>query len=235
MTGSGQFGERAFAVVFDLDDTLFPERDYFFSGILAAEQWIVPTHGINGFGEAARAAFLRGRRGHAFDEALDEIAPGRRDELMPGLLAAYRANKPKLVLQPDVRALLERMRPHAFLALASDGRLQGQQDKVDALGLAPLFDHIRLTDSWGRDFWKPHPRACEEVMTLCPLGEPSHYVFVGDNPAKDFHSPVRLGWRSIRVQYFDNRPVPPGGCEAETKAATLAGLQETLRSFGIPF
>lgn len=232
MTQAGQSSARLRAVVFDLDDTLFPESDYFFSGIDAADRWLSSEKDVHGFALAARAAYRRGRRTHVFDEALDEIAPGRKGELLHGTLEAYRANKPAITLRADVRALLEKLRPHAFLALVTDGRVQGQRDKVEALGLAPLFDHIRLTDDWGAAFWKPHPRAYEEVMTLFPLAEKAHYVFVGDNPGKDFHVPARLGWRSIRVTYFDDRTVPEDGCEAETRTATLAGLEERLKELG---
>jgi len=56
-------------VVFDLDDTLYLERDYVRSGFRAVDAWLA-SRGILGFFGEAWANFENGLRGKAFDRAL---------------------------------------------------------------------------------------------------------------------------------------------------------------------
>jgi len=74
-----------------------------------------------------------------------------------------------------------------------------QQRKMAALGLATRLDQIILTDEWGPQYWKPHPRAFELVEQTCGCRGPA-CVYLADNPAKDFVAPRGLGWRTIRVR-----------------------------------
>ena len=47
-------------VVFDLDDTLFPERQYVLSGFRAVDMWLKEAHGLIGFYDHANALFNEG-------------------------------------------------------------------------------------------------------------------------------------------------------------------------------
>jgi putative hydrolase of the HAD superfamily len=46
------------ALIFDLDDTLFPERDFVFSGFQAVGDWLETNLSLSGFAEVARAIYL---------------------------------------------------------------------------------------------------------------------------------------------------------------------------------
>ena len=65
-------------VVFDLDDTLYLERDYVRSGFRAVDAWLA-SRGILGFFGEAWANFENGLRGKAFDRA-----PGRSSRAASG-------------------------------------------------------------------------------------------------------------------------------------------------------
>ena len=52
--------------VFDLDDTLYPERDFVRSGFLAVDEQVRARLGREGFLKTARARFERGERGKIF-------------------------------------------------------------------------------------------------------------------------------------------------------------------------
>ncbi|MCB1019236.1 MAG: HAD hydrolase-like protein, partial [Acidobacteria bacterium] len=139
------------AVVFDLDDTLYPERDYTRSG-------------------ARAVAAALGRPG-ALDEllAIEQDAPqaplysvwltqeGLDDAMLPELLRIHRGHAPTLALAPEVRGALERLRTRFRLGLVSDGRLEQQRAKAEALGLAALVDVLVFSDELGRERWKPAP------------------------------------------------------------------------------
>jgi len=115
------------------------------------------------------------------------------------------------------------------LALVSDGSLEAQRRKVEALDLARRFDPILLTDAWGRAFWKPHPRAFEAVQARLAL-EPGALVYIANNPAKDFQAPRALGWRTVRVHLPGQLPVLAGGMEAEVQVQGVAALARLLEA-----
>src|SRR5207248_4702538 len=100
------------------------------------------------------------------------------------LVDIYRSHRPNISLLPGVLQLLESLRSASYrLAIISDGPVQSQRAKVQALGLEPLVDRILLTDEWGSDFWKPHHRAFELLESEWSCS-PKELVYVGDNPKK---------------------------------------------------
>lgn len=46
-------------IVLDLDDTLYPERDYVLSGFQAADAWVKARYDVGGFADRALALFWR--------------------------------------------------------------------------------------------------------------------------------------------------------------------------------
>ena len=183
-------------VVFDLDDTLYSEKDYVRSGYRAVAT-LFPM--VDRMEEKLWEVFLRG--GKAIDEVLS----------MEGLysmvnrekaLHAYRFHIPNISLYPGVREMLVRLKKTRKLGLITDGRPEGQRAKIQALGLDPLLDEIIITDELGGvEYRKPCEKAflfMENRMKL-PAGE---MVYVADNPIKDFQAPKLLGMSSI---WFKNR------------------------------
>jgi putative hydrolase of the HAD superfamily len=85
------------------------------------------------------------------------------------------------------------------LALLSDGYVQTQTAKIAALNIARYFDEVVLTDELGRGCWKPNPAGFERIM-LALGGDPDGYVYIADNPLKDFAAPRSLGWHTVCVR-----------------------------------
>lgn len=210
------------AVVFDLDDTLLAERDYAYSGFAAVADWLT-SQVFCPFDAAARmrALFETEHRHCVFDQLLSEISCDRPDTLVPAMIHCYRTHEPRVDLLPDADRALHRWE-HLFSALISDGWLEMQQKKVAKLGLDHRLDQIVLTDSWGREFWKPHPRSfqfIEECSGLRGLA----CVYIADNPAKDFVAPNRMGWHTIQVRredgvYADAMPAEGGYPEYQVRS-----------------
>lgn len=187
------------AVVFDLDDTLYPEKSFVFSGFEAVAAWLrqkvtCPFDPA----ERMRGLFEQGARGHIFDQVLAEMHCSDADTLVPLMVECYRSHEPQIGLFEDADRALVRWRAGYRLALISDGPLAMQQNKVNALGLADRLDLIILTDQWGREFWKPHPRAFETVQKTWGL-DGAACLYIADNVEKDFFSPLWLGWRTVRI------------------------------------
>jgi len=201
--------------VLDLDDTLYLERDFVASGFRAVEA----TTGIPGLSETAWELFEEGVRGNTFDRALDRLGV---DGDVPRMVQIYRDHHPSIALQPDALRFLARV---DRLCLISDGLSGTQQNKLHALGIAARFESTILTGRWGPGYSKPHPRAFLETERRLGRGP---YVYVGDNPAKDFEAPRRLGWKTIRVRRKKGLYAAVRGIEADWTVETLDEVERLL-------
>lgn len=226
----------ALGVAFDLDDTLYLERDYVRSGFRAVAEYAVQDTDV--LTEDAFIFlwhdFLAGVRGSAFNDLLTRFPKVAERRGVRELVQCYREHAPSITYLPEVEALLQELRAEGVpLAVISDGPLVSQAAKAEALGVAHYAEPVVLTDAWGQDFWKPHVRAFETVAEA--FGLPAEQlVYVGDNPDKDFHAPAQLGWRSVRLRLpgqvreaLPHDAVPPT-YEVGSVAALRALLLELL-------
>jgi putative hydrolase of the HAD superfamily len=200
-------------VVFDVDDTLYLERDYVRSGFAAVAPYVAQRYGIADFADQAWRLFEAGVRATTFNDVLAGGGCVATAAEIADLVARYRQHAPQICLLADAEAAIAALHGNAKLAVITDGPLDSQQAKVRALQLARWCDPVICTATLGPNRGKPHPEAFERVeqATDCHGGE---CLYVADNPAKDFQGPKLLGWATIRVRrplglHFD-RPTPPG-------------------------
>ncbi len=191
--------EKQFCVVLDLDDTLFLERDYVQSGFAVVEEWVARRYSVIGFGEHCWHLFEDGARDRIFDRAACALGIPPETHFISEIVETYRNHTPLIRLPVDSRECLISLKDRYNLALISDGHLAAQEAKLHALRVQDMVAPVYFTDRWGRPFWKPHPRAFQAVQSHFGLAS-SKCVYVADNPAKDFHAPVALKWRAIRVR-----------------------------------
>jgi putative hydrolase of the HAD superfamily len=187
-------------VVLDIDDTLYLERDYVASGFRAVGKELADQFGCTDFADHALRLFESGVRTRIFDTVLEEQGVAASADLIERLVSVYRAHQPTITLAPDADSFIARRSPGRALAIISDGFLVAQQAKVRALGLNDgLFSPIVLTDEFGRTKWKPHEHAFRLVQEH--FGLPAgRFIYIADNPAKDFMAPHALGWKTARVR-----------------------------------
>ena len=173
------------AVIFDLDDTLYSEKEYVKSGYRKIAEWLKKPEVEDLLWEA----FERG--GRALDEVLEE-----KDRAMA--LHIYRFHKPDVHLYPGVKEMLERIKLHRKIGIITDGRPEGQRAKLDALGLN--VDYTIITDELGGvEYRKPCAVAFQKMQ--CALDVPfERMVYIGDNINKDFIAPSALSMRCIFVK-----------------------------------
>jgi len=185
-------------VVFDLDDTLFPEEQFVMSGFRAVDVWLEQNRLVRGFLPIAEQIFHEGERKSVFNRALLQLAVCFDDSLISTLLTVYREHLPQIDLFDDAKWAIALARQHARTAIITDGYLKMQHNKVHALALNGRFDLIVYSDIFGRDGWKPSPQPYREVMTTlgCTGDE---CLYIGDNPTKDFITARKLGWKTVRI------------------------------------
>ncbi|MEM2002426.1 MAG: HAD-IA family hydrolase [Candidatus Methanomethylicaceae archaeon] len=224
------------AIVFDLDDTLYPERAYVLSGFQAVATWAEKHLGIpatQGLAEL-RQLFDDGVRGDTFNRWLEShgLPP---DNWVPQMVQIYREHHPYIVPYPEVPGLLQRLRSRYRLGLVTDGHPEVQKRKLAALGLASWFDTLVFSDEWGREAWKPNTRPFE--IALERLGIPGpEAIYVADNPLKDFLGARRAGMCTVRIRCPDGLyshlepPAPEYAPDFEIKS--LDRLEAILSQIG---
>ncbi|MGN2369748.1 HAD family hydrolase [Clostridium cagae] len=185
------------AVIFDLDDTLYNERDFV----------------IGGFKEICK--YLSEKYGLEYDELLYKIIEilechGRGkifniicqqyniDENIEILVDIYRNSKLKLNLYDDSRCILNKLKGNYKLGIITDGMAKVQWNKIEALNIKSYFNKIIVTDDFGREYWKPHIFSYEEMLRSFKC-LPKEVIYVGDNPHKDFIGARELGIKTVRI------------------------------------
>ncbi|MFC3168793.1 HAD family hydrolase [Paracoccus fontiphilus] len=218
-------------LVFDLDDTLYLERDFAFSGYAAIGAHLDRTDGQGAghrFAETCRMLFLSGERRRIIDRALATLdRPSRPDEAA-ALIALYRDHVPQIALCPDAAAFLDRW--PGRMGLITDGPERTQRNKIDALRLTGCLDPIIPTGQWPLGFGKPHPRA---FAMMEAIGQ-GRCIYVADNPLKDFVTPKARGWMTIRLarpERVHHCPAPDDAHEAEAVITTLNDLDPLLEGW----
>jgi putative hydrolase of the HAD superfamily len=211
-------------VAFDIDDTLYLERDYVRSGFAAAEE----ASGIVGLAAACLDLFRSGARGSIFDQALRGLGHEATSQQVAQLVSEYRGHDPAIRLLPDAETALADWRGEAFLGVVSDGPLASQAAKVRALRLDALVDSIVLTATLGPGRGKPDPAGFILLEQAAGVSGDA-CVYVADNPVKDFRAPHQRGWRTIRVRRLAGlHHAVTSGVDVDDEVATLNELSQVL-------
>lgn len=192
-TAEGKRKQPILGVIFDLDDTLYSEKQYVKSGYKAVARLL----GDEALADRLWRYFENGKP--AIDELLNELGCMRRKE---ECLEAYREQMPEITLYDGVVDLILGLKSKDIkVGIITDGRVSGQKRKLQALGLDKLIDDIIITDELGgTQFRKP----CDIAFRIMQhrWGLPfEQIIYVGDNPTKDFQACRQLGMRWL---YFRN-------------------------------
>lgn len=185
------------AVIFDMDDTLYGEKEYVRSGYRQIAR-ILPQ--VENAEEKLWSLFEEKKP--AIDELLKQEGIAS-EELKQECIRTYRYQKPEIHLYEGVKGLLTDLREQGLLiGVITDGRPEGQRAKIAVLGLEDLVDEIIVTDELGgTEFRKPNPAAFQKMKEKLDV-EYKEMCYIGDNIRKDFIAPEQLGMKSI---WFKNK------------------------------
>ncbi len=213
-------------VVFDLDDTLYDERDYCRSGFRAVAESVADlpdAPSAKRVFDSLWKQFTAGNRTKTFDAALDDLGINYDDKIIQKLIETYRSHKPKIKLPADSANVLRQLSRKYTLALLTDGFLPAQQLKVQALKIEKIFKCIIYTEQLGRQFWKPSPVGFEKLMQALNV-KPENIVYIADNEEKDFITPNKLGFLTIQI-------IRPARIHTESSDKVGAAAQHIISKF----
>jgi carbamoyl-phosphate synthase large subunit len=205
-------------VLFDLDDTLYPEHQFVDGGFRAAAEIIgrAVDHDPEALLARLWALHARQGRGRIFDTLLEELGWGEDGDLVLMALLAYRTHAPRLTPIGGVAPLLARLRSAGVrLGIVSDGQSAVQRRKLAALEPSlGWFDVVVMTDELGPGHAKPSPAgfrvACGLIGVL-----PADAVYVANDARKDFRGAREAGLATIR---FGTAPDEGGGVDTSIGA-----------------
>ena len=173
-------------VIFDLDDTLYSEKEYVKSGYKAVSDY------LGGGYEKKLWSYFEARK-PAIDELLKELD---RESEKETVLNIYRSHKPDIHLYDGVVEMIDELKNRGIkVGIITDGRPKGQRKKLEVLELN-VNDVIITDEIGGTQFRKPCDIAFR-IMTARWRLNPADVVYVGDNAAKDFQACRQLGMKSI--------------------------------------
>lgn len=180
--------------VFDLDDTLYFEKDYQRSGYLHIAHHLKKLYQQDVLGIIEKADAQN-------QDVLQEIcyALSLPDSVKQSLLWMYRLHIPDIELAPDVKRTLDMIRANcSAMAVITDGRSVSQRNKLLSLGLDQLDSLV--SEEWGES--KPGGIRFKEIESR--YSSASQYIYVGDNVKKDFITPKKMNWLTIGVRDSGN-------------------------------
>jgi putative hydrolase of the HAD superfamily len=187
------------AIVFDLDDTLYPEREYVRSGFRAVAEWAEQRLGLSQAIVRAelQALFDAEFRGDTFQWWLTER--GLPDSLLEEMVHVFRGHTPRIALYPDAERVLEERKPECIFGLVTEGRRENQQAKIRALGLERWLKATVILGEEDRADWKPSRKPFDRVLEMLSV-RGGETVYIGDNPLKDFRGAREAGMATVRIR-----------------------------------
>lgn len=187
----GKSNKSIKGVIFDLDDTLYSEKEYIRSGFNKISKVLKKKEAE----DTLWSFFEKGR------PAIDEYVKENNIEYMKAqLLEVYRNHIPDIHLYKGIREVLDSLRKREIkVGIITDGRPESQRRKLAALGLQNI-ETIITDELGGEQFRKPCDIAFRIMLTRWKLN-PQDVVYVGDNPTKDFQAPEQLGMKWL---WFEN-------------------------------
>ena len=186
-------------LIFDLDDTLYDELTYVYSGLRSVARFGEQEWGWD-FTDSQlflRNTLLQEGRGKVFDSWLVAHGKWSRSRVAE-CVRIYRHHSPNLSLYSAAHKILGQYNARAPLYLVTDGHKVVQENKIEALNLQAIFCRIFITHRYGLSAAKPSTHCFEIIRNLEKCGW-NQLVYVGDDPTKDFVGLNRFGVLTVRV------------------------------------
>jgi len=215
------------AVIFDMDDTLFPSTEFSERARRNASRAMVEA-GLAAtpekvFIELAKIVAKKGSNyEHHFDDLCKKFGCPDRDRVVAAGIVAYHNTKASIQPFPEtVRTLLTLRDAGYVLAVASEGQAVKQWDKLIRLGLDHMFHHVFVTNAKCAGKNKAFYAKIAKSLRI----PASQMLMVGNNPSKDIAPANQAGFRTarIRVGRWTREK-----CGADLDIARLDGLLSAL-------
>jgi putative hydrolase of the HAD superfamily len=186
------------AVVFDMDDTIYPYRRFVASGFAAVAAHVERTCRIDR--RKVLRSLLRASRGTMRGREIQACQQecGISAALLPALISVMRHHQPSLSLPRTVATVLRELRRNGWrLGVLTNGPRDIQARKVAALGIARYVDTVVYATEHGQRLGKPDPEPFNVVLARLNVPAASAVV-VGDDEVCDVIGGASAGLSTVR-------------------------------------
>lgn len=167
-------------VLFDLDDTLYPEAEYRDSALRHISNLLA--------GSVAVRKML---------DRFSQDSPYPLTEMVKWLVAEYRCHPPTIRPYPGSLETVSSLRERGVrVGLVTNNATGAQAFKLEALGLAGVFDAVVIADP---PELKPSLAPFLKCLDLLRV-TPSQSVMVGDDLYSDLMPALSIGMKAVRLE-----------------------------------
>jgi putative hydrolase of the HAD superfamily len=213
------------AVMFDLDDTLYPLRQFVQSGFAAVAGYLEHAYHV----DSAKALEVLTRASVGSTAGLELQSCVAHFNLplaiVPELVDVIRRHGPSIVLPPESRDALQALRGDWRIGIVTNGPPELQARKVLALGIEPLVDCVIYANEFGTG----KPEREPFLVAAQRLGvRVDRTVFVGNDARCDVFGAAQVGMKTIHVAGWRGAADQPV-LIADATVETVAEVPEIAR------
>lgn len=213
-------------VVFDLDDTLYPEIEYARSALAFAGSLVKAAFAVDDATSFLCQALEKRER-----DAIGTLwkTRGLPEAAKSDVIAAMRAHRPDIYLpRASAKTLQALSTQNIKWSVLTDGRSLTQRLKIEALGLKEASG-IYISEERGVE--KPALKAYNQIVDDHPYAH--GFCYIADNPAKDFVTANALGWKTVMLRDHGQNIHPqnievPGAFRAHFEITKLTEVLTTV-------
>ena len=186
-------------IIFDLDETLYLEKNYVISGFYGVADFLFKKTCLNKKQTIhyLLKTFNKYGRKRIFDKLLKENNIYSKS-LLKKVISKYRSHKPKISLTSINHKFLKKLSNKYNLYLVTDGNKMVQRNKIISLKISRFFKKIFITHQYGIINSKPSIYCFRKIKELenCFWKE---LIYIGDDPTKDFVNLNKKGVITVRL------------------------------------
>ena len=222
---------RIQAVIFDLDNVLFDERDYNLAAYHNIAKFLSERYFLDEKKIFRKLVKDSRRMSTMYSKLFNDLLRDLRldQQVLSDLLEIFAETKIGLNLRVSAEKVLINLKKQMVkLGLLTNGTVKTQMNKVQLLGIENYFDAIVYARELGRENEKPNPACYLAILTKLGVG-PEGTVCLGDNPYTDFWGAKKLGMLTVRLLKGEYKNIKlDEEYEADTSVYTLKEFYDLL-------
>lgn len=192
---------RINAIIFDLDNVLYDEKDYFTAAYREIAKFLATLCELSEQAIYEKLLMDLQKKTSMYPRLFNDLLSELRlnATLLPEILNIYAHAKPNLRPYAGVKKMLRSLRRKKVkLALITNGCVETQKNKIHLLRLEQYFDVICYAREVAGSAEKPNPEVYRKVLER--LGAKAEETLcIGDNPYTDFWGAKKLGMQTLRL------------------------------------
>ena len=198
------------ALFFDLDNTLYDNKQYFLGSFKDISRYFLKKFGVpeQKIYKSLKNIWLRETSyyPHLFDDLLKKLKlKDDNKKIIKKIIDIFNRYDGSLKPYKEVFFTLNKLKKMNYkMGIITDGCPKRQNKKIKLLGIGKFFEVVIFAkESEAKPSSKPFLTALNKINI-----SPQDAFYVGDNPLVDFMGAKRLGMKTIRIKTREFKNIP---------------------------